>query len=140
MRFTSSSNTLLHCCMQHTASSSNVTWYVHTRTRTCIRTAVHIYFPCLRKKLLHTRSTYVIVCKYLHAQSIIQQEQQHTAVITTCVPPASSCNTAVCRCRCIIRRVYMHMRIHDKHFNIHTYVRYVLSLEYVGFIKNLALS
>ena len=123
MRFTSSSsNTLLHCCMQHTASSSNVTWYVHTRTRTCIRTAVHIYFPCLRKKLLHTRSTYVIVCKYLHAQSIIQQEQQHTAVITTCcVPPASSCNTAVCRCSCIVRRVYMHMRIHDKHFNIHTY-------------------
>ena len=131
MRFTSSSsNTLLHCCMQHTASSSNGTWCIHTRTRTRICTAVHIYSPRLREKLLHARSTYVIVRKHLHAQSIIQQEQSHAAVVTACcVPPARSCNTAFCRCSCIIRRVYMHMRIHDKHFNIQTYVRYVLPLE-----------
>ena len=129
MRFTfSSSNTLMHCCMQHTASSSNSTWYVHKRRRTCIPTAVHIYSPRPRERQLHTRTvvrtSYLVVSKYLRAESIIQQEQQHTSVITTCVPTTYGSKQLQHCClplQLYQRNVYMYMRIHDTNFNIQTY-------------------
>ena len=52
--------------------------YVHTYSST------HL-FPSFKEKTTTYSycSTYVLVCTYLHAPSIMQQEQHHTAVITT---------------------------------------------------------
>ena len=46
----------------------------------------HLSFNMWRRRQDRKKKIDVIVCKYLHAQSIILQEQKHSALIITCLP------------------------------------------------------